>query len=149
MKKRTMEERAKETWGTTLVPQFCTYMLTTGEMLNGSYEGYWRDRDHREINVFMPHLKTTPKGTGYPYIIRFMKRGNIRMSCNKESICFEFWKIPTREQWGEINSILREAEDLGMNIYIEKYYPKKSNKVFQDRYDFMEYLLKKIDYFLY
>lgn len=145
MKKRTMEERAKETWGTTSVPQFCTYMLKTGEMLNGSYEGFWRDRDHREINEFMPCILTKQSD----YINRFMKRGNIRMNCNKESICFEFWKTPTRDQWIKINSILKEAEDLGMNIYIEKYYPKKSHKVFRDRYDFMEYLLTKIDYFLY
>ena len=54
MKRKTIEEKAIQAWGTTNVPKFCTYLLINGEMLNGSYEGYRRDIDHREINEFMP-----------------------------------------------------------------------------------------------
>lgn len=74
MRRRTIEERAIKEWGTTEVPQFAVYMLKNGEMLNGSYEGFQRDRDHREINEFMYSTKNS-KYSGYPYIYRFMKNG--------------------------------------------------------------------------
>lgn len=40
MRRRTIEQRAKQEWGTTEVPQFAVYMLTDGEMLNGSFGGF-------------------------------------------------------------------------------------------------------------
>ena len=119
MKRKIIEERAKITWGTTEVPQFAIYMLTDGTMLNGSFGGFQRDRDHREINEFMPHINNGKPYEGYPYIRRFMNRGNIRMSCNRESINLQFWKTPTREQWHSLRQILEEAEDLRQSIYIE------------------------------
>lgn len=150
MKRKTIEERAIQAWGTTNVPQFCTYLLTNGKMLNGSYEGHQRDIDHREINEFMPLVKKEKyEYSSLPYVYRFMKRGNIRMNCNNESICFEFWKIPTREQWKTLQWILREAFRFDMNIYIEKYNPNSQNKIFRDMETFRYWLQQHVIYSVY
>ena len=150
MKRKTIEERATQAWGTTNVPQFCTYLLTNGEMLNGSYEGYRRDIDHREINEFMPVVnKKEYEYSSTSYVYRFMKRGNIRMNCNDNSICFEFWKSPTREQWRTLQWIFEEAYQFDMSIYIEKYNPNSQNEVFLDAEIFKSWLQQHANYFLY
>lgn len=150
MKRRTIEERATQAWGTTNVPQFCTYLLTNGEMLNGSYEGHQRDIDHREINEFMPIGRNEKyEYISTQYIYRFMKRGNIRMNCTNESICFEFWKIPTKEQWRTLKLIFKEAYEFNMTIYIEKYNPNSQNKFFYDRLEFEDWLQQHATYSLY
>lgn len=150
MKRKTIEEKAIQAWGTTNVPKFCTYLLINGEMLNGSYEGYRRDIDHREINEFMPVVnKKEYEYSSTHYIYRFMKRGNIRMNCNEDSICFEFWKIPTREQWRTLQWIIKEASQFDMSIYIEKYNPNSQNKIFRDKLEFEDWLQQHANYFLY
>lgn len=149
MRRRTIEQRAKAEWGTTTVPQFAIYMLTDGEMLNGSFGGFQRDRDHREINEFMPKWENGRHYDGMPYIYRFIKRGNIRMSCNRESINLMLWKIPTRDQWITLRTILKECEELNMRIYIEKYYPLKRSITFYDRESFVEWLSSQVSWCLY
>ena len=149
MRRRTIEQRAKAEWGTTTVPQFAVYMLPDGDMLNGSFGGFQRDRDHREINEFMPKLNNGKPYEGMPYIRRFMKRGNIRMHCDRESINLQFWKTPTRDQWITLRTILKEYEDLGMRIYIEKYYPYKRSITFFDRESFVEWLSSQVNWCLY
>lgn len=149
MRRRTIEQRAKTEWGTTTVPQFAVYMLPDGDMLNGSFGGFQRDRDHREINEFMPKLNNGKPYEGMPYIRRFMKRGNIRMHCNRESINLQFWKIPTRDQWITLRTILKECEELNMRIYIEKYYPLKRSITFYDRESFVEWLSSQVNWCLY
>ena len=149
MKRRTIEQRAKAEWGTTMVPQFSVYMLTDGEMLNGSFGGFQRDRDHREISAFMPKLNNGKSYEGMPYIRRFMKRGNIRMHCNRESVNLQFWKTPTREQWITLREILKECEDLDMRIYIEKYYPLKRSITFYNKESFVKWLSSQVNWCLY
>lgn len=149
MKRRTIEERAKAEWGTTQVPQLAIYMLPDGDMLNGSFEGFRRDRDHREINEFMPILNNGKLYDGMPYIRRFMKRGNIRIHCDKESVNLQFWKTPTRDQWISLRTILKECEELNMRIYIEKYYPLKRSITFFDKETFVEWLSSHVNFYLY
>ena len=149
MRRRTIEERAIKEWGTTEVPQFAIYMLKNGEMLNRSYEGFQRDRDHREINEFMPCVKNGKHYEGYPYIFRFLNRGNIRMNCNRDSINIQFWHIPSYEQWQTLKWILKDAEELSLSIYIEKYYPNKKPICFFDKLSFSEWLSDKVNYYLY
>ena len=149
MIRKTIETRAKAEWGTTEVPQFAVYMLTDGSMLNGSFGGFQRDRDHREINEFMPHINNSKPYEGYPYIRRFMNRGNIRMSCNRESINLQFWKTPTIEQWRTIKTILKEAREFGLSIYIEKYYPKKRSICFFEKDEFANWLSERVNWCLY
>ena len=150
MKRRTIEQRAKEEWGTTTVPQFAVYMLLDGDMLNGSFGGFQRDRDHREINEFMPKLNNGKPYEGYPYIQRFINRGNIRMNCNRESINLQFWKTPTYEQWKTIRWIIKEAEELNLKIRIEKYYSNNKKTIcFYDRESFVEWLSSQVNWCLY
>ena len=78
-----------------------------------------------------------------------MKRGNIRMNCNEDSICLEFWKIPTREQWRTLQWIFEEASKFDMSIYIEKYNPNSQNKIFRDKWEFEDWLQQHANYFLY
>ena len=147
MSRLTIVMKAKAEWGTTTIPQFCTYMLKDGSMLNGSYGGFQRDIDHREINQFLYHKPDSKNlGSGHPYIYRFMKLGNIRMNCNKSTIAFEFWKTPTQEQWLTIKDLFREADELGLDIYIEKYYPNQERKVFYDKFAFIEWLKNHVNY---
>ena len=150
MRRRTIEERAKAEWGTTQVPQFSVYMLTDGEMLNGSFGGFQRDRDHREINEFMPKLNNGKPYEGYPYIQRFMNRGNIRMNCNRENINLQFLKTPTYEQWQTIRWIIKEAEELNLKICIERYYSNSKRLIyFTDRESFIEWLSSRVNWCLY
>ena len=148
MKRKTIEERAKIAWGTTEVPQFAIYMLTDGTMLNGSYEGHQRDIDHREINEFMPCVGGKSY-EGYPYIFRFLNRGNIRMNRNRDGINIQFWHTPTYEQWQTLRQILKDAEEMRQSIFIEKYYPNKGSKVFFDRYSFANWLSERVNWCLY
>ena len=149
MRRRTIEQRAKEEWGTTQVPQFAVYMLTDGEMLNGTFGGFQRDRDHREINEFMPKLNNGKHYEGMPYIRRFMKRGNIRIHCNNDSINLQFWKVPTIDQWYALRKLLKDCEDLGMSVCVEKYYPYQRNKAFFSLHDFSCWMYDKVNWNLY
>lgn len=144
----TIEKKAKKTWGTTEVPQFATYMLQDGTMLNGTYGGYQRDIDHRQI-VEVMYITSKKKYDGLPYVRRFMARGNIRMNCNSNSINLQFWKIPSRDQWITLQTILKEAEELGLQIYIEKYYPTKRAKVFFSEREFANWLQSQVNWYLY
>ena len=81
MRRRTIEERAISEWGITNVPQFAIYMLKNGEMINGSYEGFQRDRDHREINEFMPCVKNVI-GSYIKYTYDFLHQYYIQFDSN-------------------------------------------------------------------
>ena len=71
-----------------------------------------------------------------------MNRGNIRMSCNRESINLQFWHTPTIDQWRTIKDILKEAREFGLSIYIEKYYPKKRSICFFEEDEFANWLFR-------
>lgn len=150
--RKTIEQRALEHWGETLIPQHATYLLISGEMLNGSYEGRQRDIDHREINEFMPCIKKEKSNNyyaGYEYITRFLNRGNIRMNCSNTDFNLELRRIPTYEQWWSLKRLLDEAEELNQNICIELKYNKKSPLVFYDKWEFIEFLRGKLSFCLY
>lgn len=145
---KTIEDKALEGWGATEVPHFCVYVLTNGQMLNGSFMGMQRDRDHREINEFMPHIKDRHLYDGVPYVRGFMKRGNIRVNAAAHEIDFQFWKIPTYEQWQTIRSIIKDAEEIGQIIRFEKWYPNRTNLWF-DEDEFKEWYRERVNFCLY
>ena len=64
-------------------------------------------------------------------------------------LCFEFWKIPTREQWRTLQLIIKEASQFDMSIYIEKYNPNSQNKIFRNKWEFEDWLQRHVNYFLY
>lgn len=136
-----IENRAKRYYGTTEIPEFAGYLLTDGSMLNFSCEGYQRDEDHRNISQF---FKTkNDDGCFSTYMYKFMRRGNIRVSCSGGCYGLEFIKTPTRDQLYAIRSIYRTAEDLAIPFIIEKALPDYHIKTF-DFDDFMEYMQNKI-----
>jgi hypothetical protein len=141
----TIEERAKKHYGITTVPEFAGYMLPDGKMLNFSDGGYQRDQDHRNISYFYK----TKDGDGCfgTYMYKFMRRGNIRCSCNECCYGFEFSKLPTKEQWITLRDIHRDAEEMGKSFIIEKKMPN-GIKTF-DFDEFSLYLENHADYYLY
>lgn len=97
----------------------------------------------------MPKLSNGKPYEGMPYIRRFMKRENIRMHCNRDSINLQFWKTPTYDQWIILRKLLKECEDLGMRIYIEKYYPYQRSITFYTLHDFTDWLSERVIWCLY
>lgn len=144
MNKKTIEDKAINLLGTTEVPRLALYMLLNGTMLNGSYDGFYRNVDHRQIAEVM-YITSKKIYDGLPYVRRFMARGNIRMNCNTNSINLQFWKVPSRDQWMTLQTILKEAEELGLQIYIEKYYPTQKPKIFFSEREFANWLQSQVN----
>lgn len=90
--KYCIEEKAKSKFGLTNSYELAGYMFENGEMLNLSYMGYQRDEDHRTISQFFSTANYTDA------MLKFMRRGNIRIMCSKSHYFFEFIKKPTKEQ---------------------------------------------------
>lgn len=109
-----IEERAKKVFGLTEVFEFAGYLLEDGTMLNFSYEGYQRDEDHRIIGQFYK------KACGTLALDKFMRRGNIRVMCHKDSYMFEFAKKPTRAQIIKMKEAEKDARSLGYYFTLEK-----------------------------
>lgn len=89
-------------------------------MLNFSHENRQRDMDHREIEEFFT------KAQGTDALCKFMRRGNIRVSCNSTDYCFELSVEPTVLQWRKLMIAALTARRYGANLYIE--YNKTANK---------------------
>ena len=109
-----IEERAKKYYGITDVFEFAGYILPNGEMLNFSYGGYQRDEDHRNIGCFFSTAQ------GWEAMVKFMKRGNIRVCCSSSGFRFEFIRKPTKEQIQTMREAYRTARKLQMPFMIEQ-----------------------------
>lgn len=131
-----IEERAKKIFGETNVFEFAGYILEDGTMLNFSYGGYQRDEDHRIIGEFYS------KASGTEALCKFMRRGNIRCSCNKDNYCFEFAKAPTEKQWQVLRHAARLCERNQINFYLEN---ETNNLCARDIYDLESYISKRKD----
>lgn len=109
-----IEERAKKYYGTTNIFEFAGYILPNGEMLNFSYGGYQRDEDHRNIGCFFS------KAQGWVSMVKFMRRGNIRVCCSSSGFHFEFIRKPTREQIRTMQEAYKVARLNGLPYMIEQ-----------------------------
>lgn len=114
----TIEERAVKAWGLTNDPCCCIYMLKDGTMLNGSYEGFQRDRDHREIGQFYKHSKKEQPGDASLYIYKFMRRGNLRVGCHETGYVIELLTTPTKEQISTMIELYDIAKAYGIEFAI-------------------------------
>ena len=92
----SIENRAKKYYGLTDRFQLAGYLLTDGTMLNFSDEGYQRDQDHRNIGYFYK------KASGNNALRKFLKRGNIRIMCHGKDYNFEYYRLPTKEQFQQL-----------------------------------------------
>lgn len=130
--KYSIEERARRKYKTTDYFEFAGYILEDGTMLNFSHENRQRDMDHREIGEFFT------KAQGTDALCKFMRRGNIRVSCNSTDYCFEFSVKPTILQWQKLITAALTAKQYGINLYIEY------NKTIIRSYDELaDYLAKR------
>lgn len=156
---KSIEQRAIKEYGLTEVYYFALYMLIDGTMLNGSYEGYQRDEDHRNIGCFFnykTHIdKYDMKVENYePWqnIVRFINRGNIRMSCSSQRFGIEFHKLPTRAQWEQIKKMSQEAYKMDIEFIIERADSQGNiRQTWNGRYDFISFtkwLDGKVNYYL-
>ena len=114
MKQYSIEEKARRKFGETEVFQLAGYLLEDGSMLNFSYEGYQRDEDHRIIGQFFKNA------TGTPALLKFMRRGNVRVMCHRDNYCFEYIKPLTKAQKRVILDAAKEAENLGYYFTLER-----------------------------
>lgn len=116
----TIEERAYKDWGETNNPFHACWMTTDGRMLNGSYEGYQRDRDHRDISFYFTRSVREDPGSSQIYLRKFENRGNIRMSCTDFEFCFEISRTVTEKQLRTMRKIASIAERTGIPCTVVK-----------------------------
>ncbi len=83
------------------------YLLTDGQMLNFSYDGYMRDMDHRDIKDVITH-----DGTYNGALIKFVNYGHIRVM----QTGFELSKQPTEKQRKTLSRCINRLEDLYVDI---------------------------------
>lgn len=138
----TIEERLLKKYGETREPEFATWMLRDGTMVNGTIEGRQRDIDHREIGEFYKPSKFQEPGSMYCYIEKFMRRGNIRMCCNEFGYNFEMWGVPSERQIAMMRTIDYMAAQAGVERRFEwhtrnssRYHPRSGSFA-----DFVKYL---------
>lgn len=101
-------QKAKEYFGTTTVPALAGYLLTDGEMLLFSYEGYKRDMDHREISNVIGTGDIDPTQAMY----QFINYGNIRL--NNQG--FSLSRRPTRDQKLILHRMIYRQPELYVDI---------------------------------
>lgn len=110
-------------------------ILEDGTMLNFSDGQIQRDQDHRNIGFFYT------KASGTNAMMKFMRRGNIRVTCSGSGFCFEFCKPLTQSQI----SMLRDAEKIAYDSNIEflmekstKHNGKTVRKTYNHVYDYIK-----------
>lgn len=142
----TIEERAYKDWGETNNPFHACWMTTDGRMLNGSYEDYQRDRDHRDISFYFTRSVREDPGSSQIYLRKFENRGNIRMSCTDFEFCFEISRTVTEKQLSTMRKIASIAERTGIPCTVVKRVGGlsdcKANTYYFDEY--VEHLDKRI-----
>ena len=94
----TIEQRLLADLGATTIPDFAVWLLKDGTLVNGSHEGYQRDIDHHEIGQYFKHSKYHVPGSSTLYLRKFMRRGNIRISCSDCGLCAEYAVTPSDER---------------------------------------------------
>ena len=116
----TIEERAYADWGETYAPELACWMTKDGRMLSGSYAGYIRERDHRDISFYYKRSVREDPGSSQIYLRKFENRGNIRMGCSNCEYCFEISKTPTARQIKTMKKIAMAAERIGIPCTVVK-----------------------------
>lgn len=121
----TIEEKLLKQYGTTDDPELCVWMLKDGTMINGSYEGFQRDIDHRCVSEHFRPSKFEDPGSALIYVKKFMRRGNIRYGCSGFGYTIELTQPPTQEQFAKIQKHMRYATSNGIDTCITRYGTKR------------------------
>lgn len=137
----TIEDRAVKEWGCTEQPRYAIWILADGSMVNGCMGGYVRDVDHSEIGQFFRTSKFHDPGSNYLYIKKFVRRGNVRTSCEGECY-FQFARTPTKAQYAAMRRCMMYAAREGKPVMIEKLVPGRNGPCWRSREDFEAYLAR-------
>lgn len=103
-------EKAVKEFGITDNPSLAGFIIPDGRMLDFSSKGHGggRTRDHSEIGtIFSTKIKSI---SGHQAIEKFGALGNIRLIYSTNSIAFDIYKRPTRDQYDTIDDILHNAD---------------------------------------
>lgn len=134
-----IEQRLLKDYGETKYPELATWLLADGTLIDGSFEGYQRDVDHRDISRYFQRSVRENPGSAYCYVIKFMRRGNIRMCCNSFGYCAELRCIPTQNQLRVLAHIMNKARRNLIQTYVE--WQSKRGVSYSGRWhDYLQYL---------
>ena len=142
IKPYSIESRAKKYYGLTDCFQLAGYLLQDGTMLNFSDGNYQRDQDHRNIGYFY----TNALGTNA--LRKFLRRGNIRIMCHENSYNFEYYKLPTKEQFRQLQHAYFEFQKNikpNSSFWIEKEIRTNTYNTY-DFETFCNHISKYVDY---
>lgn len=114
----TIEEKAAALYGRTEIPEFGVWLLRGGVLLNGSHEGHQRDVDHAEISQFFKPSKRQAPGGIYIYLLKFMRRGNIRWSVSDCGACVDMVGMPDAAQFRVVRDAMLHAERRGADTSV-------------------------------
>ncbi len=142
----TIEQKALKAWGATDIPEHAIWILPDGTMLNGCQGGYVRDVDHAEVGQFFALSKFHDPGSNYLYLCKFIRRGNIRTSCDGRECFFELAGVPTRQQYAAMRRCMSRAMRRGQAVMIEKMPARSREKkrCWHSREDYEAYLSRYV-----
>lgn len=140
----TIEQRLLKDYGETNYAEHAVWLLQDGTLVNGSYEGHQRDVDHSEIGQYFHRSVREDPGSSHCYIVKFMRRGNIRISCSNYSYCAELRRIPTQRQLRVLSKIMNSARRNSIQTYVE-WRSKRNVKYNGNWYDYLRYIRRYTD----
>ena len=143
----TIEQRLVKDYGLTDNPIFAVWMLRDGTYVNGSIEGFQRDIDHHEINVYYKQPKDQSVFDSR-YVYKFMRHGNIRVGCSDYGWCYELAVMPSKEQVAQLCDAIIMAKNFGTKANFGRNPRDTENTVWETDIDFISYLNHYSDYHL-
>lgn len=135
----TIEQRAVSVYGLTENPETATWLLPSGELLNGTYCGLRRDVDHCEISQFFKRSVRQDPGSAYSYVKKFMRRGNIRVVCSDSFYGLEYAVTPTPAQIQTIHRIHLLAERKAVPFAVEHFPARPGARI--QTFDYADFII--------
>ena len=135
----TIEQKLVKQYGTTDCPEFATWMLKDGTMVNGTFEGYQRDVDHICVALFYKQKAGKEACRNpYTYLRKFMDRCNLRICTSDGCFGFHFSGAPMQKQVDRILTLYHEADGFYPESYILHH--TRSGETRMNIYQFIDYL---------
>ena len=140
----TIEQRLLKDYGETEYAEAAVWLLKDGTLVNGSKEGWQRDVDHHEIGQYFRRSVRENPGSSYCYIVKFMRRGNVRLSCSRSGYCAELRRIPTERQLRVLSKMMYQARRNAIQTYVE-WRSQKGTRHSGNWYDYLHYIRRYTD----
>lgn len=128
------EALALARYGTTEDFSLAVWMLRDGTMLDGSKEGLQRDYDHQDIAEVYPGTDCEAA------MIKFMRRGNVRMGFSESGPCFEFLSPLSDEQLKQLVPWARHCAHNSLEFCAIRH--ARGNRICEGAWRFLYYISK-------